>query len=52
MKKTLSFIAAMLLALAFTACGDDTQAAVDTTADTTTTSTSSCVPAPGEICQG
>jgi uncharacterized lipoprotein YehR (DUF1307 family) len=45
MKKVLSLVFAALLSIAFTACGDDAE--TTTAVETTTTQ---CVPAPGEIC--
>jgi len=41
MKKTLGFVLALLLAVAFSACGD---------AKETKKETKKCIPAPGEIC--
>jgi uncharacterized lipoprotein YehR (DUF1307 family) len=52
MKKILSILFAMFLTIAFTACGDSTEANKTTEKATTpsTSTTKTCVPAPGEIC--
>jgi uncharacterized lipoprotein YehR (DUF1307 family) len=46
MKKVLSLVFAVLLSLAFVACGDS----ATKTKKATTDNAGTCVPAPGEIC--